>query len=274
MKKVHTPQNVAHLFANQLQSEARTQTSNLYFYNDKIYSYGSHFIIAAFNNDALLFTTRSYSNSTAKHINIVSSATNHIKKIFCAYPSGSHDQNFNAFLIDAENFAQKLKNARKPEIYINELNRIKNKAEKYANHFKIEIPVTLKTILEVTNKDQILLYMESKEKLIKAENLRKEKQEKKDHAAYLKKWKNHELQSMYKRIDFDYLRKDSENFQTSQGVKIPINVGLRFYKSILNNTVKINDQFLNYTIKDINKKFIVIGCHKITFKEIEKVIKQ
>ena len=95
MKKVHTPQNVTHLFANQLQDEARTQTNNLFFYNDKIYSYGHHFCIAKHYNGILLFTERMYSNTTAKHINHVSSATNRKEKVFYAYPDGTHEQNFN-----------------------------------------------------------------------------------------------------------------------------------------------------------------------------------
>jgi len=69
------------------------------------------------------------------------------------------------------------------------------------------------------------------------------------------------------------LRKDSENFQTSQGVKIPLAVGLRFYNAIVNKTIKAGDKFLDYTISEVNDKLIKIGCHTITLKEINAIVK-
>ena len=173
MRKVVSPQDVAHLFATQSQSEARTQSGSLYFYNDKIYSYGSHFCIARFvDSKTLLFTERRYSKSTSKHINYVRHATSHIDKIYCANPSGSHGENFNYWLNEAEVSISKLKNARKPEIYILELERVKEKANKYANYFGIELPLTLEKVLSITDKAETVEYLESKQKLIDAENKR------------------------------------------------------------------------------------------------------
>lgn len=274
MKRIHTPQNVAHLFANQLQSEATTQGRNFYFYNDKIYSYGSHFCIAKFvDNETLLFTERTYSNTTAKHINHVWHATSHKTKIFCYNPIGNHDENFNHWFNEAENTIKKLSNARKPEIYILELQRIKDKANKYANYFGIETPKPLEFLLSITDKAETKEYLETKQKLIEAEKKRKELEAKKAHKKALDKWRKFEQGTLYLRDGFDYLRKDSENFQTSQGVKIPLAVGLRFYNSIVNKTIKAGDKFLDYTISEINNKLIKIGCHTITMKEINSIVK-
>jgi hypothetical protein len=274
MKKVLSPSEVAHVFANQLQSEARTQTNNFYFHGNMIFSYGSHFCIARFvDNETLLFTERSYSNTTAKHINHVRHATSHIKKIYCDNPTGTHSDNFNAWLIEAENNIEKLKNARKPENYILELQRIKDKAEKYAQYFGIVTPLTLENALSITDKAETIAYLESKAEAIAKEKKQKETQLKKEHAKNLKKWKNHEIYSLYQRDGFDYLRKDSEFFQTSQGVKIPIAVGLRFYNNIVNKTIKAGDKFLDYTINEVNDKLIKIGCHTITLKEINTIVK-
>jgi len=57
---------IAHLWANQHQSEARNSSRNLFFNNDTIYSYGHHFPIGKHvkNNAgeyATLFTLRTYS---------------------------------------------------------------------------------------------------------------------------------------------------------------------------------------------------------------------
>jgi hypothetical protein len=271
MKKVNTPQATAHLFATQSQIEAYTPTRNLYFYDKSIYSYGSHFCIAKFTDSkTLLFTERSYSNTTAKHISCVSYATSHIDKIYCSNPNASHVDNFNYWLRQAEQSADKLKNARKPELYIWELENIKSKATIYANYFSIAIPETLQSVLTVTTKAEILAYLENKKELIAAEKLRKEKELKKEHATNLKKWRNFEIGRLYQRDGFDYLRKDTEFFQTSQGIKIPIEIGLRLYKNLAN--VKPGDKFLDYTVGEITKQFICIGCHKITFKEINNII--
>lgn len=274
MKKVVSPSEVAHLFANQLQSEATTSGRNFYFYNKSIYSYGIHFCIAKFiDENTLLFTERGYSNTTAKHLNHVRHATSHIKKIYCSNPIGSHRDNFNAWLSQAEANIDKLKNARKPEIYLLELQRIKDKVSIYANYFGIDTPITLENALSITDKAEIIAYLENKAEAIAKEKKQKETELKKEHAKNLKKWKSHEIYTLYQRDGFDYLRKDSENFQTSQGVKIPIAVGLRFYNSIVNKTINVGDKFLDYTITEINNKLIKIGCHTITLKEINTIVK-
>jgi len=272
MKKVNNPQATAHIFATQSQLEAYTPTRNLYFYDKSIYSYGSHFCIAKFvDSKTLLFTERSYSNTTAKHINVVSFATSHINKIYCHDPNGSHFDNFNFWLNNAEQLTQKLSRANKPEIYISQLQQIENKAKIYANYFSIDIPETLQSVLKVTTKAEILAYMENKAELIAAEKLRKEKAAKKEHLNNLKKWRNFETYKLFTRAEnMDYLRKDKEFFQTSQGVKIPLEIGLRLYKNLSN--LKQGDKFLDYTVGEITKQFICIGCHKITFKEINNII--
>ena len=274
MKKVLSPSEVAHVFANQTQSEARTQTNNFYFHGNMIFSYGSHFCIARFvDNETLLFTERSYSNTTAKHINHVWNAISHKKKIFCYNPTGTHADNFAHWLNEAEANIQKLKNARKPEIYITQLQYIKNKVSIYAEYFGIITPLSLENALSITDKAEILEYLESKAEVLAKEKKQKEAEAKKQHAKQLKKWRAFEFGTLYQRDGFDYLRKDSENFQTSQGVKIPIAVGLRFYNSIVNKTIKVGDKFLDYTISEINNKLIKIGCHTITLKEINTIVK-
>lgn len=273
MKKVNTPQDTAHLFALQSQNEARTPNGSLYFNGKSIYSYGSHFCIAKFIDEkTLLFTERSYSNTTAKHISVVSYATSHIDKIYCSNPNGSHETNFNFWLVEAEYLADKLKRANKPEIYINQLQQIETRALRYSNYFDIEIPETLQTVLKVTTKAEILAYMLNKSELIAKEKAAKEKAAKKEHAKQLKKWRNFESLKLYSRVEgIDYIRKNTDYFETSQGVKIPLAIGNRFYNNLA--TAKVGDKFLDFTINEITKTYIKIGCHKITLKEINNVIR-
>ena len=271
MKKVNSPQQTAHLFALQTQSESRTPNGSLYFNGNSIYSYGSHFCIAKFIDDkTLLFTERSYSNTTGKHISVVSYATSHIEKIYCSNPNGSHDTNFDFWLRQAEQSAEKLKTARKPQIYIWELENVKSKANIYANYFCIDIPETLRTVLKVTTKAEILAYMLNKSELIAKEKAAKEKLALKNHKIELKKWRNFGTTKLYTRAEgIDYIRKNTDYFETSQGVKIPLAIGQRFYNNLA--AAKVGDKFLDYTINEITKTYIGIGCHKITLKEINNV---
>ena len=272
MKKVNSPQDTAHLFALQSQSEARTSNGSLYFNGKSIYSYGSHFCIAKFIDEkTLLFTERSYSNTTAKHISVVNYATAHINKIYCSNPNGSHETNFNFWLNEAEYLADKLKRANKPEIYINQLQQVEKRVLRYSNYFAIEIPETLQSVLKVTTKAEILAYMSNKAELIKAEKIAKEKLALKNHKIELKKWRNFETTKLYTRVEnLDYIRKNTDYFETSQGVKIPLAIGQRFYNNLA--AAKVGDKFLDFTINEITKTYIGIGCHKITLKEINNVI--
>lgn len=271
MKKVVSSHDVAHLFNAQSQSTATTPTRNFYFSGKSIYSYGSHFCIAKFvDYNTLLFTERGYSNTTSKHISITASATSNRDKIYCPYPDRDHVSNFNYWVKDAEYIAQSLLKARKPSKYISELNSVQYRAEKYASYFNIEIPARLKSILDVTSKDQYMQHANNVLEFEKQERLRKERENAKQHAKELKEWRAGDRASIYTRNGFDYLRVSDTDFVTSQRVCIPIAVGLRFYNNIKN--VKPGDKLLSYTVREITDTYIAIGCHKITFKEIDNAI--
>jgi hypothetical protein len=93
-KHVFGTGEVPHLWAHKVQASARNAQSNLYFENDTIFSYGSHFPIARHVLDnptnrnpqsAVLFTTRSYSNTTSGHISAVRSAIPKDVPVFHVY---------------------------------------------------------------------------------------------------------------------------------------------------------------------------------------------
>lgn len=80
VKQVFETERVPHLWAHRTQESAKNAGGNLYFVGDTIYSYGSHFAIARHVVDnatkrkpksAILFTTREYSVTTAKHLQMV-----------------------------------------------------------------------------------------------------------------------------------------------------------------------------------------------------------
>lgn len=79
-RKTMNNSQVAHLWASQ--SKPSAKGSNFYFDGGTIYSYGPHFPIARIVSDRgpvhVLFTTRGYSTTTAKHINLARRAVSHL----------------------------------------------------------------------------------------------------------------------------------------------------------------------------------------------------
>ena len=271
MKKVFTDiSQVAHLWANQLQDEARN-SGNFYFNGKTIYSYGGHFPIAKHiekdGERAVLFTTRGYSNTTARHISVTRQAASHLNLIKCYNPNTTHEENFNRWKIDAELVAAKLPKAKKPEKYLNELEYISSQANKYAQFFGLELPANLTAILSIKDKNEYNAYHEQKTAILEAERLKREAELKKQHKKALTEWKAGKTNRLYIRIKTDYLRlnKENERIETTQAVQIPMELAKRLFYSIKENTLKAGDKVLNFEVNEVGTK-IKIGCHTFTKK--------
>jgi hypothetical protein len=269
MKKVFTNSELAHVYAQQSQDEGRNPNGSFYFRGKTLYSYGSHFPICKFvTNDkgenALLFTERTYSNTTAKQISLTRNATNQFNKVYCSNPDNTHADNFKAWTNEAERSADKLAKAKKPILYLNELGYISNKVNIYASFFGIEIPESLTKLLSIKDKSQYIEYAE-KQSILLAEKMRVQKlAEKKKFKESFKKWQNFEIPYLYGRVDYDFLRLNNERIDTTQGVQIPVEIAKNLYNKIVDNTIKVGEKILNYEVASVGNE-IKIGCH--TFKK-------
>jgi hypothetical protein len=272
MKKVFNDiSTIAHYWANKTQSEARNSIGSLYYHNDTIYSYRDNFAIGKHvernGQNKVLITLRTYSNTTAKHINVVRNASNHLDTIYCYYPNGSHLDNFNAFLKDVESISKSLLTARKPQIYINKIDSVKNMVERYANFFETQIPTTLNEALNIVNLETYQTYVANKETFEKQEKAKQERAKKLQFKKDLKNWMQGKTHVLYNRLNnLDYLRTKDNRLETSQGVKIPIELFKRLKNAYINNTIKIGDKVLEYTINNIDKTHVQIGCHRFELK--------
>ena len=279
MKKVVNKQQVAHLWANKLQTEARTPTNNFYFHNDTIYSYGSHFPIAKHiernGQNKILFTLRSYSHTTSQHIQIVRGASSHIDKIYC-YNLTDHEDNFKTWLNEAKNIGRSLLKAKKPEIYISQLNNIKSQVDKYVQFFDLNTPITLTEAINVQNKAEFLEFSDKLADLQKIEAKKKLAEAKKLLKKDLTKWYNFETNYLYKRLDRDFLRYNTEKnrFETTQRVEIPFVIAKKFYECLEKNIIKVGDSVLDYTINYIDKKIVKIGCHTFEVAYLNQLAKK
>ena len=266
MRNVFTSSELAHKWANQHQNSGRNQNGSMYFHGPTIYSYGQHFPIAKHVRNekgerAILFTERSYSNTTAKHMNHVWMSCKNDNIINCYRPDSTHEENFQFWAKNAEEFgASKLAKARKPEKYLKILSDVELVSTKYANFFGLELPEYLKAVISIKDKNEFLQFADKKAEYEKAEKARKLKQQKKEFKEQIKKWFNGELYRLNTTYKFDFLRIRENRVETTQAVQIPIEIAKRLYLKIKTDTLAVGDKILDYSVNNVGKE-IKIGCH-------------
>ena len=170
MKTIYKSSEIADLWIRRDIDFASTSGRNFYFRGNSIYSYGTHFMIARIevnrNGDMAIFlTTRSYSNTTAKHIAHVTDAVmkSGVKVIRCAYPNDNmHNENFKDYRSYLLESISSLSVARKPEIYLRQIDDLRSTINSYCDFFGLEMPDFLKSGLNVTCKEDAKNYMKSK----------------------------------------------------------------------------------------------------------------
>jgi hypothetical protein len=279
MRTVFNNENLAHLWANKEQSKGRNASGSMYFNNDSIYSYGTHFCIARhLNEDTILFTTRSYSNTTSKQVRIVRNAASHLNRVYCPYPeANANEVNFTYWLKEARNLTDKLIKAKKPEKYTLQLKQTLAECTKYCEALNVEIPEELTLICCIADYEDLKAFIEKEKAII----LAKEKQAKIEALKAAKKSiNNFRAFKMYQSYNINtglsYLRFNTETqrIETSQRVEIPVLIAQKFYNSIKGKKAMIEPiEIMNYKLLNIDSKVIHVGCHKIEHKEINKIAK-
>jgi len=290
MKKVFSSNyDVIHLFAQRTQDEARTQTNNVFFKNNELYSYGYHYLLAEFINDeTILINNTSYSNSTSKHINIITQASRQYKQYFfeeiCL--SNVYDT--------IKEASKKIIKARKKEVYASTIIKTFESFESFFNEFnfcfyysnsfyngyhkqeknlivKNDNYKEIKKIYKAIKKDENKYVEEGKERVKKEIKKAKEKLK-----ADLNKFFNYKIDYVNsKQIEEDYLRisEDKQHVETSQRVKISIDEAKKLYYMIENNQDIKGYKISNYIVISLNG-VLKIGCHKINVKNVHEIGKQ
>ena len=274
-----TNSEISHIWANNL--EYKGKQGSLFFNGNTIYSYGYHFPIAMhLDSETVLFTNRSYSNSTAKHIGLVRSAVSHKTIIYCNRPDSNHKLNIEAFILQITNEALKLVKAKKPEIYLQNIEYIKNDLNKYLAYFKIKLTkkqkdsIDIKTKEDYTKKLEILKIKEAKEKQLiinKGKKLfplfvNQFRNGLKNEFTYTEK---ELLNTYYISINSPALFKiENDNLVSNKGVKIPVKIAKKYLDRYFNNTLKTADKITDFVVNEITANYITIGCHYITRSEL------
>lgn len=273
MKKVFgSIGEVCHIFAQRVQTSGRA--GNVFFKGNVIYSYGYHYELARFfqnakNETAILINDRGYSSTTGKHISYVTSATNQYKQFFVTETNGKD------VLDELESLAKKLVKARKPEIYINSAKYLFRKYTEYCNFVgkKHELHNLISKVYNVFNTLEINEYLEKKEKELKKIEQRKIREEKKQFKQDLEKFFNYEkdyLIDKFNHESFVRLSKNGEKVETSKGVKVDAKEAKKLYQLIKAGKDIKGYKIDYYTVIGLNGT-LKIGCHNINVKNMHKV---
>jgi len=300
MKHNFQSNELAHIWAAQTQNEGKA--GSFYFRNATIYSYGSHFPIATIDGENVLFTKRTYSNTTAKHISKTRQAISHKTLIHCydvpvnlKYASTEHENNLNRWKRDIKSLFNELgnKKIRNTQDRVNGINNLINELKTYCQYFKIPVKdKELKTLLKLAKQPDFLEQARTAKDKANAANEKKMKQATKAYDVYLNLWRkydNNALQNLPTQTKelCNFYQNNAESLtrlryntaenrvETSKGVQIPAEIAKRAYIQ-LNGCMEGNCKdilipVLSYTITETTKDTIKAGCHTIPKQDIKYI---
>jgi hypothetical protein len=275
MKKVFTNSyDVIHLFAQRSQSEANCK--NVFFENNRIYSYGHHYLLAEFiknskGDEAIMINNSGYSVTTSSHINQVTGATRQYKQFFTMQCEAKK------VAYQLEILAQKLSKAKKPELYINPAEYLFTKFNEFQSWNGLTNDtlnlMKINEIINVFRGGVYSDYLHNQAKRIKQAENKQKREANKKFKKDLQKFFNYELDYIYNNPtneDFCRISKDNENIETSQHVKVPIREAKVLYKLIKAKKDIKGFNISGYTVIGLNG-VLKIGCHKINIDNMNEI---
>jgi hypothetical protein len=286
---------LTHVWANQTQTHGKG--SNMFFEYDSIYSYGYHFKLAQHvtNKDGkkcVFFNDRHYSNSTSKQQNLVWRSIPANVQFFKVQSffndiensTNAHLENLKSYLEYAKDAQQKaIKATKLKNGYIEQAKIAIDVFEKYVSFFSLseflwEYRTLQNRYNELTN--WIFEYQDSEEfktwQIKKIENERKAEQKRLEKAKDdILEFRQFKISSIYNLGQY-FLRynKETDNIETSGGVKMSKNVFILAYQRLKNNTLQIGQHVGDFTYNGIKDGFLSVGCHKIKIDEVENLLPQ
>jgi hypothetical protein len=307
-RHVFSSGEIPHKWFHRTQDSARNSGRSLYFENDTIYSYGSHFPIARHvegkkKRQAVLFTTQSHSVTTSGHCSAVRSSIPSNTLIFHV-PNVNVSSDWQASVRHQENIADYVKriesaivaSARGRSSWTKESNQtgavnLVAECKAYAAFFSLKLP-KLPVVPALDSKEmQAIKTREAKNAAQKAEKTRLEKIERaKLEAQQAEQWRNGTYNGyLYNQPVMLRIRTfnadESAQFavsqvETSRGARIPVSHalrGLRFVRAVVarGEAFQTNGHKFHlghYSIDRIDVDgTLTAGCHVISYAEIERI---
>jgi hypothetical protein len=274
---------LAHAWAHQTKPQAKG--SNLFFEGDTIYSYGYHFPIAkkvAF--EKVLFTTREYSNTTARHKSLVARAIPSAWLIISIPHFRKCNDNLSYFESEFSNAIEKYKKSRKykDSIFSDIIEELKN-FRAYCDAFQVpfeDFSDNLKALLFIVESESFAETQEERQARIQRQDEQEKKRRKKellDLTDKIEAWKRGEqVYGFYQsRGSLAFLRVKGDKVETSQGASVPVSEALRlfhFIQSIQGDFIKESCKVGDFTFTELSNGVATIGCHKIALDEMKRIL--
>lgn len=297
--KFNNPE-LSHIWANQTQPHG--DGSSMFFRNETIYSYGYHFIIAKHlqnkeGQKCVFFNDRKYSNTTNKHQNLVWRAIPHglpvfhVKSFFneIEYSASTHKDNLTNYIQKAEEAKNKAIKANKNKMYY--LQSVKNSLdnfEEYCQFFNITDLAQFNPILghglsvaERFNRINtwyldFVVSDDLKKWQQKQEENRKKAEIKalEDAKEKIEAFRQFKISSIYANLGHYLLRynKETQNIETSGGVKMNALIFLKAYNRLINNELNKGQHVGDFVFNGLENDIVSVGCHKIPMTEIQNVV--
>lgn len=277
---------VCHKFNEQSQYEGRA--SRIFFEGEKIYSYGRHYILGQFlTPQIILINDDGYSNSTSKHISILQSATADKKQIRL---NSAEPQRV---LNQMKHKLNKLAHARKPLIYVNDIESLYNSFKRSCDDLngvllfntyggeivkKTKAPKDTKAIIRQIEKiykglnteaqAEELKAIKEKEKAKRAEQIEKERKEIEEQK---ERFYTYETDYLFSRSNtLLRLSKCGEYVETSQRVRIDLTEAKRYARILTSGKEMRGEKIAQYITRSFGD-LLKIGCHTIDKAEAMRI---
>lgn len=279
-KTVYKTSEIAHRWAHRRGLNERNPQGNFYYNGDTIYSYGGHFPIARLLPDnTVLMTTRTYSNTTAKHIAEVRYAIGHMRRFNVPdVMSGKHKENLKWYSDEIARLASKAKNARRWKFQaIRALNAELQEANEYAAHFKLKTHYSLPEDFDLTaERAKAQVYKaageaadERRSAESKARWAAQEAERAKTRETRIAEWR--EGKNPYKEWDFPTLiRQRGSRIETSKGAIVPLDAALALHDAVKAGA-ELPERIGGYGPIARDGESIRIGCHLIPVAEMDRL---
>jgi hypothetical protein len=285
MRKVHSARQLFHLFCNMTNADLegfRTSSSNVYFENGVLFSYGAHYPMARklgvgigheFREIVLINSEKS-SVTTQKHKSQIRSSTKPNQWVFYvpnireprASENVEHLMNEVVDSIDAVLRCLKYN-------YIDEVTRKIDTFNQYATAFRLKrftLNAEFYTLLAILSRDtQARNEVKEKEKYARQDAER---------AANRARWANEvklwytcenttNISSAYFGLEYDPIRVNGEIVESPRGVKVSLEDARAFALALKSGRVQVGDKIDAFEVESIDEKFIQIGCHKLNIEQ-------
>jgi hypothetical protein len=285
-------EDVAHVWAHQLQDSARNKTGNLYFNGSTIYSYGSHFPIAKHvehkGKKCILFTTRDYSSTTSGHKCEVSRAIPPGVPVFhiniggdriLAYNGAPGREVLKEYVERIANLSREIAKGRdgwRQKQRQADLVKLVDEANAFSKFFGLR-----KTFTAPTDMDAIRAQVKREAELLKRRKAAEQKRLEAKQAEALESWLvggdkwpfglEHDHLRVYENDD------GSKSVQTTRHVVVPLKDVKKVAKLVLRHVksgehwqtngqkIQVGDYFLSAITSDGT---VHVGCHKFKRDEI------